>query len=93
MTPAPTTTDNGTGAAARPVKQISEMTDEEFYRLEKEANKTFREFKQKLKREFPNLYKAIKQHEKEQDEKDILMVDLFSSKFAIDVERSSRGLP
>jgi ElaB/YqjD/DUF883 family membrane-anchored ribosome-binding protein len=62
------------------------MTDKEFEEVERQANKDLREFKRKLKEKYPNLYKAIKQHEKENDEKDILMVDLFSSKFAGEVE-------
>ena len=60
--------------------------DDEFYEAEKQANKEFREFKRGLKTKFPSLYSAIKQHEKENDEKDILMVDLFSSKFADEVK-------
>lgn len=59
--------------------------DDEFYEAEKQANKDFREFKKNLKSKFPHLYSAIKQHEKENDEKDILMVDLFSSRFADEV--------
>jgi len=62
------------------------MTDKEFEEVERQANKDLREFKRKMKEKFPNLYKAIKQHEKENDEKDVLMVDLFSSKFASEVE-------
>jgi hypothetical protein len=67
--------------------------DDEFYELEKEANAAFRKFKRDLKIAFPRLYRAVKQHEKENNEKDVLMVDLFSSKFANDVERSMKGLP
>jgi ElaB/YqjD/DUF883 family membrane-anchored ribosome-binding protein len=62
------------------------MTDKEFEEVERQANKDLREFKRKLKEKYPDLYKAIKQHEKENDEKDVLMVDLFSSKFASEVE-------
>ena len=62
------------------------MTDKEFEEVERQANKDLREFKRNLKEKYPNLYKAIKQHEKENGEKDVLMVDLFSSKFASEVE-------
>jgi hypothetical protein len=61
------------------------MNDDEFYQLEVRTNKEFREFKKQFKIKFPSLYKAIKEHEKENDEKDILFVDLFSSKFADEV--------
>jgi hypothetical protein len=57
------------------------ITDEEFYKAEKEANRIFREFKRKLRTKFPHLYAAVKQHEKENKENDILMIDLFSSRF------------
>ena len=59
--------------------------DDDYYEAEKQANKEFREFKRDLKKQYPHLYSAIKQHEKENKEKDILMVDLFSSKFADEV--------
>lgn len=62
------------------------MSDKEFEEVERQANKDLRDFKRKMKEKFPNLYKAIKQHEKENDEKDVLMIDLFSSKFASEVE-------
>lgn len=74
-------------------KTFSEMSDAEFYQFEKEANKEFREFKRDLKSEFPHLYSAIKLHEKEHDERDVLMSELFSSRFADEVTRSKRGLP
>lgn len=63
------------------------MTDEEFDKAEKEANKLFREFKKSLKEKLPDLYHAIRNHEKENREPDVLMVDLFSSKFADKLEK------
>jgi len=62
------------------------MNDDEFYEVEKQANREFREFKKSLKQKFPNLYKVVKEHEKANDEKDSLMCDLFCSRFADKVQ-------
>ncbi len=67
-------------------EQFEYMTDKGFEAFEKQAEREFRDFKRRFKKKYPHLYNACVAHEKENDEKDVLFVDIFSSRFANEVQ-------